>query len=133
MVTSGGLETDFPMSAIVTPRFVCSTCRWWVPGKVLQNRQQLAGQCRRNPPAFQPGGARWPNTENHDWCGEHSELGNLLGAPAGSAPAGQPGEEPGAAALSTGGAEPAGAQAPAEAGMPRAPKPAAFAPPARRR
>lgn len=59
-----------------TPKmpYTCATCRWHVAGRKLSTGQLLAGQCRRNPPTFTPGGSRWPATEAHEWCGEHHRL-----------------------------------------------------------
>ena len=41
----------------------CETCKWWDQSGYDDG---LYGTCRRNPPR-----EGWPETNVHDWCGEH--------------------------------------------------------------
>lgn len=53
----------------------CVSCRWWDSSVQLANTQpDTTGACRKNPPVAddRSGSARWPLTDQHDWCSEWS-------------------------------------------------------------
>lgn len=71
-----------------TPTHICATCRWWIRGRILiENRGELPGQCRRNPPLAR---STWPSTDSGDWCGEHSKLSEVADKAAGHEPTATP-------------------------------------------
>ena len=50
----------------------CELCNFWYPkGKNRTTSGEiLYGECRRNTPNGVDGRAKWPNTNESDWCGE---------------------------------------------------------------
>lgn len=64
------------MDIVTIKRPACQTCIYWMAVGTF-------GQCRRNPPAIilTPEGARarWPQTNQTDWCGEHATVEEASG------------------------------------------------------
>ena len=51
----------------------CEDCRWWDSSTQLATEPpDITGACRRRPPVAddRSGRARWPYTEDTDWCAE---------------------------------------------------------------
>ena len=50
----------------------CSCCSYWkfTEENILMGKKTKSGLCRRNTPNGVDGRAKWPTTNEYDWCGE---------------------------------------------------------------
>lgn len=55
-------------------RPTCETCPFWN----RHHKDDLGGQCRKDPPKLKRGISNWPSTYEAEWCGCHPDFSDWL-------------------------------------------------------